>query len=570
MSGYSLQTSPEGQARWIDREAQEMGPDQWLRELIVNSAEGGATKVVIDGWTPPGGQHLVIRLSDDGEGMTEEELQKHMSTIHATSKDPTQNFGVGSRIACMPRNHAGMDIASRKGGTEAMVRIERIEQEYKLRDWQVRIDGHVRNHVTIQPLAGILQQVPRSSGTAVALHGDGSGDTYDRQVSEDIFQSLTQRFFQFPHEITIDVVTPGTRRRRRQAVALSTRLHDTAADSGVVRLGKIQGMTVKVHWWLLPAKLPASKKGQIQNGVGVLVGNEVLQFNREHARDFGLARDTMASRVVLLVEIAGASMNTSRTRTVLPVRHTGNASVPWKRIGTAFAQHMPRAIERLFHKQLHSAARLNETLASMLDKNWRKNLQPVTVSNANVSDDETAGGDIPEGDGLPSRNTETESETPQHQTPKPSADPKPDRIQQMPSRRGSGDQPCGTRKAKRTPEVEFVTAEECRDMVRWVPAANRVLVRSDAPPIVRDIRNWKRTTSLPTALVTQAIHTAYAVELASTIIDVNGQSVHPEIGTEFIDKALSPESLFLKLCGMQSVQRVIEETLELQTFARAG
>ena len=70
MKGYPLKANSQGLARWFERMAQELGREQWLREIFVNSAQAGATTVIVDGWTPPDGDHVLVRISDNGCGMS--------------------------------------------------------------------------------------------------------------------------------------------------------------------------------------------------------------------------------------------------------------------------------------------------------------------------------------------------------------------------------------------------------------------------------------------------------------------------------------------------------------------
>ncbi len=558
MKGYPLKANSQGLARWFERMAQELGREQWLREIFVNSAQAGATTVIVDGWTPPDGDHVLVRISDNGCGMSIDQLRRHMATIHDTSKNPDLNWGIGVRITCLPLNQAGMDVASRQEDAEAMIRLEKVDGEYVMRDWDVLDGGRKGSSVTVEPNRGMLSKVKGPSGTVVVLHGDGTSATYDQAVFDLVMQATTRRFFRFPGDVDIQVVPPGSRRRPRAVPSLSQRLEQHALHQGVVKLGRLKGINVAVRWWLLPPPGKGKKNPQPPGGVGVLLDDEVLQFGREHSSDFGIALDTISSRVVLLIEIDDATMDTGRTRVIPPSSFQGNPSVPWKLIGLAFKDKMPPEIQQPIIERIGARRRFSEAMATKMDQHWQKRLRPVRVAHAGTPGESARGGDNPNGDDLPTpvvrgKKSKTESD------PK---NPKPDNVRRLPKRRASGDKNCGTRKASRTPEVLFVSKEDCNDMVRWVEANNQILVRDDAPPLLRDLREWKSAT-LPTPILREAIEAAYAIELASTVIDIKGQAEHPDIGTAFIEKALRPESLFTKLLGAQATQRIIQEMVDL-------
>jgi hypothetical protein len=103
----SLVNDPQGTALWIEREARGMDPMQMFREFVQNGIEAGATRVVVDGYTA--GKRVFARITDNGSGMTGEQLIDRMSHLHCGTT--TANYGVGARIASLPSNPAGVEFA---------------------------------------------------------------------------------------------------------------------------------------------------------------------------------------------------------------------------------------------------------------------------------------------------------------------------------------------------------------------------------------------------------------------------------------------------------------------------
>ena len=108
-------------------------PAAALKELVENAIDAGASKITID--TRDGGKSL-IRVSDNGIGMTREELVLAMSR-HATSKLPDDNLDhictLGFRGEALPSIGAvsRLSIASRA----------RTENQAQNQAWEITVEG---------------------------------------------------------------------------------------------------------------------------------------------------------------------------------------------------------------------------------------------------------------------------------------------------------------------------------------------------------------------------------------------------------------------------------------------
>lgn len=132
----------------VDRTGRESAKHQFVRELLKNAMEAGATRAVIrpewNGVESLGVYRFLI--ADDGIGMPEERLPDFLNTFGGGGKpigDVHENFGMGAKTSMLPWNHAGMIVASRQNGHTWAVRLELdpsmgIHGEYGLHRWEVQ------------------------------------------------------------------------------------------------------------------------------------------------------------------------------------------------------------------------------------------------------------------------------------------------------------------------------------------------------------------------------------------------------------------------------------------------
>src|SRR5262245_53388472 len=144
----------------IDRMGDDCAPLQFVRELTQNAIEGilalpdktGEVRWDVD-WT----HHTLtgihkLAIIDTGIGMTGEEMCEYInklsSSIHLQSRD--KNYGIGAKIAALPRNHAGLLYLSWKDGVGYHVHLWRDPEtgEYGLRQFE-RPDGTFDHWTTV-------------------------------------------------------------------------------------------------------------------------------------------------------------------------------------------------------------------------------------------------------------------------------------------------------------------------------------------------------------------------------------------------------------------------------------
>ena len=101
----------------IERGFEECHPLQFVRELIQNSIEAGATKVRVLYETEARGVKGIDRaiFVDDGKGMADPDLMKRYAQFNSSGKTVGtmhDNFGIGAKISLLPFNKYGLVFMS--------------------------------------------------------------------------------------------------------------------------------------------------------------------------------------------------------------------------------------------------------------------------------------------------------------------------------------------------------------------------------------------------------------------------------------------------------------------------
>ena len=139
-----------------------------------------------------------------------------------------------------------------------------------------------------------------------------------------------------------------------------------------------------MFWWLLPTKEELSKKvsghNSVGSGIGLVVDDEIFDYSQNHMTDFGVQYRSVQSRVVMLINVLGAKMDTSRSTVVYPMGRTAyKRNTPWKALGAHFSEHMPAEIDELMSKVMPSSSIFTEDAAKKLDPDWMKWIKPAPV-----------------------------------------------------------------------------------------------------------------------------------------------------------------------------------------------
>lgn len=545
MSIRTLRADSQGLAYWMEREAKAMPDGQILRELVVNGAEAGATKIIIDGWTDPLTSKTLLRVSDNGSGMTDEQLVDYLSTLHVQSGKGAKNHGVGARISAVPKNPAGVTFASRSTNTEAMVRIVKDHGQYGLKQWPVEIDGFDQLAEVVLPDAGEIDRVGAGTGTAVILHGNGRSDTWTASSSYTAQKYLSERFYAFPGGATVSV----HRYHENRSAAIKPFgqvLADNALADGEIAFKDIAGLNGVMFWWVLPTTRERGGIVKSTGGIGTVIDDEIFDYSTTYSADFGLIYGSVAKRVAILIWIDDAAMDTGRAGIVLP---GARKSVPWKKLGQHFAAHMPAEIDDLLSRVTVSSQEFDSELAKLLDEEWMKKLDPVPVPVPADEGENLTGED--EGDATPEGEELELEPSDSHPTPEPQ--------RRKAVRQQGGDKAGKTKPKVVTPAVVFLAPEEMADgheHITYISSQNQLQVSLEFPPYIREIGRWVEQTGHPETLVKAAVQRAYQAEFAATIIDANAQARHG-LAPDLIEELKSDAALYTKALGFQALSERI-------------
>jgi Histidine kinase-, DNA gyrase B-, and HSP90-like ATPase len=345
-----IEADERGLSFFIQREGENLPPTQVLRELVQNGFEADAATVWIDYVEEEGVETLfrrLLRVSDDGRGMDEEALRRHIKTIHYSGKELGRNHGIGARIASLAQSPAGVTWASRQDEGEAMVKVVKEDDVFVLEKWPVEDD---RLLDVVAPDPGYLDLVPES-GTAVILHGDGIADTWTTHT--DVLSYLNSRYWDVPG--TIKVKEP--RWNWRQADGLDAFLSRNAEERGYVDLHLANTKEqFRLHWALLTeaAAIHNPRSGVRRGQIGAMLEGEMFRWSNASQRmvQFGITSRKVQERIVIVVELThrdldaknGWVMNTGRDDIR---RAEGRNEIEWAAIGRGFVQNMPAVLAKL-------------------------------------------------------------------------------------------------------------------------------------------------------------------------------------------------------------------------------
>ncbi|ORV80213.1 hypothetical protein AWC08_30350 [Mycobacterium gordonae] len=529
-----------------------MDPMQMFREFVQNGIEAGATRVVVDGFAA--GTRNFARITDNGSGMTGEQLIDRMSHLHCGTT--AANYGVGARIASLPANPAGVEFACRTAdGTETAVILHKERGQYGVRVWDstdaegfpIKIEQYLPDTSVLARLDG------ESSGTAVVLHGYGRHNTWDNSTSYQVHKFLSRRYFRLgERDVTVFVEHCGShadRAQLRRVVPMAEYLNTHGEDCGDVEFAGVAAMSGVMRWWILPP--PSDEQNRrsarevLPGGVGLLVGNEVFDYSRHYLGDFGVIYPSVQSRVVLLIEVTGAEQDTARSGVILP--GDSRKTIPWKTLGAYFAEHMPAEIDDLLSEVTVNPTVLDTELAKALDPEWFKNLSPVRVKRSGGVE---TGVGTEVGDALPKRDPKSSAECAGGSQPQK----KP-----APERSADGDQPATPTLKVVTPQVEFTDQEIEPYGIAWYQTQNKILIYEQFPPYVREVERWvQKLPGMQRSIIEAAVKSAFSVEYAATIIDANAQKKW-QLAPEQVEELKTPAALYAKALGMQSLTSRIEQ-----------
>src|SRR3990172_9003389 len=165
----------------LDRLHRDCSPLQFVRELTQNGIEAILALPQHKGeivWDIDWSQYALtgrdeLAIVDTGIGMTGEDMVQYINRFSASihQQSVEGNFGVGAKIAAVPRNHAGLVYLSWKDGVGYMIHVWRDPETgvYGLRKFE-RPDGTAEYWTKVEDT--IKPEPIKDHGTMVILLGN--------------------------------------------------------------------------------------------------------------------------------------------------------------------------------------------------------------------------------------------------------------------------------------------------------------------------------------------------------------------------------------------------------------
>ena len=202
----------------VERAYRESGELQYLRELLVNALEAGASRVEFGPEWNAVEAHGVYRLTvaDNGNGMNPAEMLKFLNTFGGGGKpigDAHENFGVGAKTSLLPWNGSGVVVLSwtKENPDGAMVWMMRDSAtgEYGAKKFETE-DGFQEVVVPFGEWSRVKPDWIKDQGTVVVCLGTtGSENTFLGKTGngdiKGIAAYLNKRIWAVPDGIEIHV-----------------------------------------------------------------------------------------------------------------------------------------------------------------------------------------------------------------------------------------------------------------------------------------------------------------------------------------------------------------------------
>lgn len=556
LSPKLLKADQRGLAAFLKREGEQLPDRQYVRELVQNAFDANATRVLIDIYHD--GESPKLRFSDDGDGMSDTQLEEHLSTLHRSGHRRGVNFGVGARLATLSRNPLGVMWASTQNHRSGQVHIAEGRDGYTMMPYDTE-DGE--QSYVFAPDPGILPDFVTEAGhgTSVVLLGSKTRPASGTQsVISNAATYLSNRYWRFPDGASVMVTKMDGSSVTQKVWPTRDKVLRDAQAKGAVR---VQGeVPATVEWYLLsPSEERRYSSGRSLSSMLVVRHEDELFECPDASRmwaAFGIPLRSARSRLVLVVEPdAGVAMNTNRTYLVRP-RGRG---LPWLEWARQFAEQLPAEIAHLM-EQLKPRSTLDQDLLDRLG-NWQQKVQrtsmyrPAPTGEKRVAAAEQLAPKRVEVDG------EEHGQHEQGERPTPAP-----RLRQASAK--PGDQPAEEIKVPDMPQVVWIAEAEWDLLPFWVnyDRGTNVLYLLESTPFVRaEVESRVVETGLPESVVVSAVQDAYGVEAAFKVLHILClDDLHSTYrwSEHQINEALSPGVLSAAITGMNAVGAEIEKKMK--------
>ena len=292
-----------GTSAYISMMIGAISPVQFIRELVVNMFQAGASQGVISFMKHkvPGSKKQANKMTftDNGCGMNEEEIERYVGTFAETSGTLASglNHGIGAKVATAGANPEGVVYESwcdesdpREEGNMVTFEYDASEGEYGLAE-RFEEDGEpVYVEAPFLSKGTFKNRFPKNSqgevkrGTTVTLMGN-SPDQDTVKAPKDFKPTHTKgkvtgeaalswlhnviawKFFSLPTDFTLRIRRPnseGTKIVTHPNGGLGSYLQENCEHHGSAEIPTTTGGTL--HWWLLRDEKRDRGNGEKKNG----------------------------------------------------------------------------------------------------------------------------------------------------------------------------------------------------------------------------------------------------------------------------------------------------------------
>jgi hypothetical protein len=409
-----------GASHFVNRMFEACGNYQWAREFQKNALEAGATKVEFGiEWQAVEKDGVYRRtISDNGSGMTREELLRFFSTLGEGARrigGVHDNFGVGAKIASLPWNPEGVIVISYKSGRASMIRIQLDDDgaEYELCEFR----SDKGTSCVINPdevdwredvnWGAVAPTWAREHGTTIVLLGsEEAPDTVlgNPKAGENDIKGLSvylnSRFWDLTQpEVTVVELRSerktswptgpndrddARRPNNRRIWGAKYYLTDVSAVNGKLTAASTLPLDegrVPAHWYLWEGDRPAIHSYAKKPGyIAVRYKDELFELtsHKAHFRWFGIADPKVQANLTIILEpnlfdpqiaMWGVYPDQSRNRLVFTGNGEKGVGMPLSDWGLEFSEDMPQEIRDAILK-----AR-GDSDGNLEDEEYRRRLQ---------------------------------------------------------------------------------------------------------------------------------------------------------------------------------------------------
>jgi hypothetical protein len=397
----------------VERAHRESGTLQYLRELVMNSLEAGASHIEIGPEWAAVKREKAYRLmiADNGKGMNPDELLKFLNTFGGGGKpigDVHENFGVGAKTSLLPWNHYGIAVVSwtKDNPDGAMVWLMRDPKSGEYGAKKFLLDDHTYEDVIIPPQEYTDARPPwiGDHGTIVVCTGNtGCEDTFLGKAGDidikGVSAYLNKRFWKFDVELYVQELrsdkrddwprtleeaagtkTKPDRRWNRRRIHGAARFIEIETDKGkLAHRGTVELRDgTEIDWYLWDGERPAVHSYAHKNGYIAALYKDELYDTEPHIgryRSFGITQGAVRANLTIIARPPHSNSGSygvypDTTRNTLKIQGTKRAgqSLPWFEWAQEFADNLPTPIQEALAKAAPPSS------GTIKDESWKARL----------------------------------------------------------------------------------------------------------------------------------------------------------------------------------------------------